>query len=257
MKTDLPAVFWNKRYNCAFWRADHYYFQWHPHDKTVIQSKFRIWRSQWLKNLQIEGAYLQAKIHKIMLQEKEHELGLGCVWIFLHCFFFLLWILSSKAIDTPLWSEKISDSRGNSWLKFHTIHQPSPHATITYIRHTLRVQDWKGKYFLSQLCGWWHSAPVSVPNGVYHSVLFFIEREITPAHQSQSGWGTKSIPMMNKSELKKVRMSSVSAGDKCHLRLLHSCQDLHQSQFTYLLLPFLYFLPPFPKVTQLCTYFLL
>lgn len=61
---------------------------------------------------------------------------------------------------------------------------------------------------------------------------------------------------MNKSELKKVRMSSVSAGDKSHLRLLGSRQDLHQSQFTYLL-PFLYFLPPCPKVTQLCKYLLL
>lgn len=63
--------------------------------------------------------------------------------------------------------------------------------------------------------------------------------------------------MMNKSELKKVRMSSVSAGDKPHLRLLHSCQNLDQSQFTYLFLPFLYFLPPFPKVTELCMYLLL
>lgn len=131
-----------------------------------------------------------------------------------------------------------------------------PSYRYTYIKPTLRVQDWKGKYFLGQLCGWWHSAPVSVANGVYHSVLFCIEREITPAHQSQSGWSTKSILMMNKSELKKVRMSSVSAGDKSHLRLLHSCQDLHESQFTYLL-PFLYFLPPFPKIAQLCTYLLL
>jgi len=52
-------------------------------------------------------------------------------------------------------------------------------------------------------------------------------------------------------------MSSVSTGDKTHLRLLRSCQNLDQSQFTYLFLPFLYFLPSFPKGTQLCTYLLL
>lgn len=94
-------------------------------------------------------------------------------------------------------------------------------------------------------------------NGVYHSILICIEREIIPAHQSQNGWGTESIPMMNKSELKKVRMSSVSAGDKPHLRLLYSCQNLDWSQFTYLFLPFPYFLPSFPEVTQICTYLLL
>lgn len=175
--------------------------------------------------------------------------------IFFTAFFFLLWILSSKTIDTPFpydlrrsqTAEEIHDS---SFIQFSSL--PSIYH-CTYIRHTLRVQDWKGKNFLSQLCGWWHSAPVSVANGVYQSALFCIEREITPAHQSQSGWSTKSIPMMNKSEFKKVRMSSVSAGDRSHLRLLHSCQDLHRSQFTYLL-PFL---PPFPKVAQLGTYLVL
>lgn len=122
-------------------------------------------------------------------------------WNFLHCFFFLLWILSSKATDTPfhcdLRSQTAEEIHDSSSIQFSSL---PPILYYTYIRHTLRVQDWKGKYLLSQLCGWWHSAPVSVANGVYHSVLFCIEREITPAHQSQSGWGTKSIPMMNKSE---------------------------------------------------------
>lgn len=121
----------------------------------------------------------------------------------------------------------------------------------TCIMHTLRVQDWEGKYFFSYLCGWWHSAPVNVANGVYHSVLICIEREITPAHQSHNTSNTKSVPMMNKSELNKVRVSSTSAGNKLHLRLLHSCQSLDQAQFTYLFPPFLHFF------TQLCKYLLL